>query len=33
MIASNETIYTQHRCASTYILHVHQVHVVHGQID
>ena len=35
MIASNETIYTQHGCASTYILHVHQsqVHVVHGKID
>jgi len=29
LITSNERIYTQHGRASTYILHVHKVHVVH----
>ena len=33
MIASTATISTQHGRASTYILHIHQVHVMHGQID
>ena len=28
MITSNETICAQHGCASTFSLHVHQVHVV-----
>ena len=30
MITSNETICAQHGCASTFSLHVHQVHVVHN---
>ena len=33
MIASNATISTQHGCASTHILHAHQVHVMHGKTD
>ena len=33
MIASNATISTQHGCASTQILHAHQVHVMHGKTD
>ena len=33
MVASYGTIYTQHACASTYILHVPQVHVMHGEIN
>ena len=33
MIASNATIETQHGCAPTYILHAHQVHVLHGKIN
>ena len=29
LIPSNGTIYTQHACASTFILYVHKAHVVH----